>query len=94
MLIYITSVFSSFSGFILYSLKRKHFLLMLLSLEFISLSLYLGLFYYLSMYFMEYFFLMMYLTMIVCEGALGLSILVLMVRVHGNDYVLSFSMLW
>nr|ALO77690.1 NADH deshydrogenase subunit 4L [Urodontus glabratus] len=94
MLIYVSSIFMSLSGFVLYSLNVNIFLLMLLSLEFISLSLYLGLFCYLSMYSMEYFFLMMYLTMIVCEGALGLSILVLMVRVHGNDYVLSFSMLW
>nr|ARH54672.1 NADH dehydrogenase subunit 4L [Stenurella nigra] len=87
-------IFMFFSGLLVFSSKRKHLLLMLLSLEFIVLSLYFGIFIYLMMLNYEYFFSMIFLTMSVCEGALGLSILVLMIRTHGNDYILTFSSLW
>nr|APX40950.1 NADH dehydrogenase subunit 4L [Galeruca luctuosa] len=83
-----------FSGALMFVLNRKHLLMMLLSLEFIVISLYFSMFFYLSNMTYEYFFSMIYLTMSVCEGALGLSMLILMVRVHGNDYILTFSFLW
>nr|YP_009560230.1 NADH dehydrogenase subunit 4L [Oxysarcodexia avuncula]QAA79128.1 NADH dehydrogenase subunit 4L [Oxysarcodexia avuncula] len=73
--------------------NRKHLLSMLLSLEYIVLSLFLLLFIYLSMLNFEFFFSMMFLTFSVCEGALGLSILVSMIRTHGNDYFQSFNIL-
>nr|ARH53996.1 NADH dehydrogenase subunit 4L [Phyllobrotica quadrimaculata] len=82
------------SGSLSFVMNRKHLLLMLLSLEFIVLALYLNIFLYLSMMSFEYFFSMIFLTMSVCEGVLGLSILVMMVRVHGNDYIMTFSNLW
>nr|YP_009527979.1 NADH dehydrogenase subunit 4L [Dichotomius schiffleri]ARU81308.1 NADH dehydrogenase subunit 4L [Dichotomius schiffleri] len=83
-----------FSGLFSFTLKRKHLLLMLLSLEFIILSLYFNLFLYLSFFNFEFFFGMIFLTMSVCEGALGLSILVSLVRTHGNDYFQTFNILW
>uniref|UniRef100_W5XLC4 NADH-ubiquinone oxidoreductase chain 4L n=4 Tax=Sarcophaga TaxID=7384 RepID=W5XLC4_SARPE len=73
--------------------NRKHLLSMLLSLEYIVLSLFLLLFIYLNMLNFEFFFSMMFLTFSVCEGALGLSILVSMIRTHGNDYFQSFNIL-
>nr|QUL58859.1 NADH dehydrogenase subunit 4L [Chrysomya villeneuvi] len=73
--------------------NRKHLLSMLLSLEYIVLSLFLMLFIYLNMLSYENFFSMMFLTFSVCEGALGLSILVSMIRTHGNDYFQSFNIL-
>nr|APX40885.1 NADH dehydrogenase subunit 4L [Psylliodes hispanus] len=82
------------SGAISFILNRKHLLLMLLSLEFIVISLYLNMFMYLMMMNFEFFFSMVFLTISVCEGALGLSILIMMVRVHGNDFILTFSSLW
>nr|AND96272.1 NADH deshydrogenase subunit 4L [Onthophagus cf. taurinus] len=88
------SLLMYFSGLISFVIKRKHLLLMLLSLEFIILSLFLNLFIYLSLFFNEYFFSMIFLTMSVCEGALGLGILVSMIRTHGNDYFNTFSILW
>nr|QWB85803.1 NADH dehydrogenase subunit 4L [Arhopalus rusticus] len=88
------SMFMFISGLIVFSSKRKHLLLMLLSLEFIILSLYSLIFIYLFNMNYEYFFSMIFLTMSVCEGVLGLSILVLMIRSHGNDYILTFSSLW
>nr|YP_010688233.1 NADH dehydrogenase subunit 4L [Csiroleon tumidipalpus]WBR65427.1 NADH dehydrogenase subunit 4L [Csiroleon tumidipalpus] len=81
------------SGCLSYVLKRKHLLSMLLSLEFMVLSLFFLLIIYLMNYGFEFFFSMIFLTFSVCEGALGLSILVSMVRTHGNDYFQSFSIL-
>nr|YP_010925407.1 NADH dehydrogenase subunit 4L [Figulus punctatus]WKD83641.1 NADH dehydrogenase subunit 4L [Figulus punctatus] len=81
-------------GIVSFSLKRKHLLLMLLSLEFIVISLYFGLYFYMSYYDNECYFMLVFLTMSVCEGALGLSLLVLLMRSFGNDFVNSFSLLW
>nr|QHD47909.1 NADH dehydrogenase subunit 4L [Etrocorema hochii] len=73
--------------------KRKHLLLTLLSLEFMVLSIFLGLFIYLVWMSSELYFSMVFLTFSVCEGALGLAILVSMISTHGNDYFQSFSIL-
>nr|ARH54438.1 NADH dehydrogenase subunit 4L [Lebia chlorocephala] len=86
-------IFMFFSGLVMFSSKRKHLLLMLLSLEFIILSLYSLMFIYLSMYSFEYYFSMMFLTFCVCESVLGLSILVSLIRTHGNDFFFSMNML-
>nr|UJG45276.1 NADH dehydrogenase subunit 4L [Azelia zetterstedtii] len=80
-------------GVLTFVSNRKHLLSMLLSLEYIVLSLFLLLFIYLIMTNFEIFFSMMFLTFSVCEGALGLSILVSMIRTHGNDYFQSFNIL-
>nr|ANJ70453.1 NADH dehydrogenase subunit 4L [Hydrochus sp. BMNH1425167] len=88
------SMVTYFMGILSFSLKRKHLLLMLLSLEFIVISLYFNMFIYLSYYNYEYYFSMIFLTMSVCEGALGLSILVSLIRTHGNDYFQTFNVLW
>nr|YP_010730292.1 NADH dehydrogenase subunit 4L [Blondelia inclusa]WEG23159.1 NADH dehydrogenase subunit 4L [Blondelia inclusa] len=82
-----------FMGIFTFVSSRKHLLSMLLSLEYIVLSLFLLLFIYLNMINYENFFSMMYLVFIVCEGSLGLSILVSMIRIYGNDYFQSFNIL-
>nr|YP_010487092.1 NADH dehydrogenase subunit 4L [Eupatorus sukkiti]UWI70876.1 NADH dehydrogenase subunit 4L [Eupatorus sukkiti] len=83
-----------FMGLISFCMKRKHLLLMLLSLEFVMLSLYFNLFLYLMYFNYEFYFSMVFISMSVCEGALGLSILVSMVRTHSNDYFQTFNILW
>nr|AML26539.1 NADH dehydrogenase subunit 4L [Staphylinidae sp. BMNH 1274696] len=88
------SYFMYLSGILMFSLKRKHLLLMLLSLEFIVLSLYFNMLIYLSMMNFEFYFCMIFLSMSVCEGVLGLSLLVSLIRSHGNDYFQTFSVLW
>lgn len=72
--------------------KRKHLLSTLLSLEFIVLRLFFYIFFVLLSYF-ELYFLMYFLTLGVCEGVLGLGILVSIIRSHGNDYFRSFNIL-
>nr|ARH53736.1 NADH dehydrogenase subunit 4L [Blethisa multipunctata] len=86
-------IFMFFSGMVVFSSKRKHLLLMLLSLEFIILSLYILMFIYLSMFDYEYYFSVLFLTFCVCESVLGLSILVSLIRTHGNDFFFSMNML-
>ena len=41
----------------------------------------------------ESYFRIIFLTFRVCEGALGLSILVSIIRTHGNDYFQSFRII-
>jgi len=73
--------------------NRKHLLSILLSLEFIVLILFLLLFIYLNILNYENYFRIIFLTFRVCEGALGLSILVSIIRTHGNDYFQSFRII-
>nr|YP_010952403.1 NADH dehydrogenase subunit 4L [Pseudabris longiventris]WMQ52497.1 NADH dehydrogenase subunit 4L [Pseudabris longiventris] len=95
MMVYVyMSLSMFFSGLIMFSLKRKHLLLMLLSIELMVVALYMMMFIYLSFLDNDYFFSMIFLTFSVCEGALGLSVLVTMIRTHGNDYFQSFNLLW
>nr|YP_010454739.1 NADH dehydrogenase subunit 4L [Heptagenia ngi]QXT45756.1 NADH dehydrogenase subunit 4L [Heptageniidae sp. YW03BF02]QZZ23915.1 NADH dehydrogenase subunit 4L [Heptagenia ngi] len=86
-------VVTMFTGVIVFVSNRKHLLATLLSLEFIVLGIYTLLFIYLMSLGLEMYFTMVFLTFAVCEGALGLSILVSMIRTHGNDYFQSFSVL-
>nr|ALA08466.1 NADH dehydrogenase subunit 4L [Dynomene pilumnoides] len=72
---------------------NKHLLNSLLSLEFMML----GIFWLMNIYMYgvggECYFVLFFLTLAACEGALGLSLLVLIVRTHGNDCFSSFSVL-
>nr|YP_009738136.1 NADH dehydrogenase subunit 4L [Ctenolepisma villosum]QIB71368.1 NADH dehydrogenase subunit 4L [Ctenolepisma villosum] len=73
--------------------QRKHLLMVLLSLEFMVLSMFLLLFLVLNSIYVEVSFSLLFLTFCVCEGSLGLSILVSIVRTHGNDYLNSLVVL-
>nr|YP_008593349.1 NADH dehydrogenase subunit 4L [Ephestia kuehniella]AGV04669.1 NADH dehydrogenase subunit 4L [Ephestia kuehniella]ANH54402.1 NADH dehydrogenase subunit 4L [Ephestia kuehniella] len=80
-------------GNLIFSSKQKHLLVVLLSLEFIVLSLFFFILLYMSYIENNMYMLMVFLVFSVCEGALGLSILVSMIRTHGNDYFQSFNLL-
>nr|YP_009045962.1 NADH dehydrogenase subunit 4L [Thenus orientalis]CDR98458.1 NADH dehydrogenase subunit 4L [Thenus orientalis] len=73
--------------------KCKHLLNTLLSLEFIMLGIFFVLSNCLSVSGNEMYFVLFFLSMVACEGALGLSLLVSIVRTHGNDHYNSFSIL-
>nr|YP_007374660.1 NADH dehydrogenase subunit 4L [Sirthenea flavipes]ADU58106.1 NADH dehydrogenase subunit 4L [Sirthenea flavipes] len=90
---YFLLYFMFFSGLLTFCSMRKHLLLTLLSLEFLSMCLYLSLFNFLYIYSFSYFFILVFLVFIVCEGALGLAILVSLVRSSGNDHISSLSVL-
>nr|YP_010952628.1 NADH dehydrogenase subunit 4L [Sphinx ligustri]WMQ52974.1 NADH dehydrogenase subunit 4L [Sphinx ligustri] len=82
-----------FIGNLIFISKNKHLLIILLSLEFMVLSIFFFLLMYLMMINYDMYMLMVFLVFSVCEGSLGLSILVSMIRTHGNDYFQSFNLL-
>nr|YP_010570566.1 NADH dehydrogenase subunit 4L [Palomena angulosa]UZG89990.1 NADH dehydrogenase subunit 4L [Palomena angulosa] len=86
-------LFNLLCGVIIFCSTRKHLLLSLLSLEFMVLCVFLFMFMMMMNYGYELYFSMIFLVFTVCEGALGLSILVSLVRSQGNDYLLSMSLL-
>nr|YP_002970770.1 NADH dehydrogenase subunit 4L [Valentia hoffmanni]ACJ69582.1 NADH dehydrogenase subunit 4L [Valentia hoffmanni] len=81
------------SGFLVFCSMRKHLLLTLLSLEFLVLCLYILFFVFLFLYELSMYFLLIFLTFSVCEGVMGLGILVSIIRSHGGDGVNSLSVL-
>nr|UHA55366.1 NADH dehydrogenase subunit 4L [Ancylis unculana] len=91
--IFLVIFFMYFVGNLIFVSKHKHLLIILLSLEFMVLSIFM--FMLLILMYMNYnmYMLMVFLVFSVCEGALGLSILVSMIRTHGNDYFQSFNLL-
>ncbi len=72
---------------------RKHLLATLLSLEGVTLVLFGLLSWIASMWSGLASFILLFLTFVACEGALGLSLLVIIVRWWGEDRVLSLNLL-
>nr|YP_010287516.1 NADH dehydrogenase subunit 4L [Luxiaria mitorrhaphes]UKT61847.1 NADH dehydrogenase subunit 4L [Luxiaria mitorrhaphes] len=90
---YVIIIFMFMIGNLIFISKYKHLLIILLSLEFMVLSVFFFLLMYLLMLNYEMYMLMVFLVFSVCEGALGLSILVSLIRTHGNDFFKSFNLL-
>nr|UCP07172.1 NADH dehydrogenase subunit 4L [Nanhuaphasma hamicercum] len=85
--------FIFFCGLLVYSFNYNHFLMTLLSLEYIVLSLF-GFIFFVFMYFhYDIYVLMFILTFWICEGVLGLSLMVMLIRGYGNDYFSSYNIL-
>nr|YP_010956299.1 NADH dehydrogenase subunit 4L [Troglocarcinus corallicola]WMY25263.1 NADH dehydrogenase subunit 4L [Troglocarcinus corallicola] len=93
LLMIVSSMFMFLCGLWSFSYYHKHLLNSLLSLEFMMLSIYWLLSLAISGLGSEIYISLFFLTLTVCEGALGLSLLVLIVRSHGGDYFKSFSVL-
>lgn len=87
------AVFIIFCGLWRFISYNKHLLNSLLRLEFIMLGVFWLLRLQLSIVGREIYISLFFLTLAVCEGALGLSLLVLIVRRHGNDYFKRFNLL-
>nr|AYN73159.1 NADH dehydrogenase subunit 4L [Paropaon sp. OR337] len=87
-----TSLFIYIVGVYIFSSKRKHLLMVLLSLEYIVLALFMFIIVFMIEFNRDYFFPVVFLVFSVCEGVLGLSILVSMIRSHGNDFFNSFGL--
>lgn len=80
-----------FSGFWIYCSTREHLLSVLLRLEFIAIRIFFV--FLLGIFEGTYFYSLIFLVITACEGALGLSILVIISRTHGGDYFKSFNFL-
>ncbi|YP_009250840.1 NADH dehydrogenase subunit 4L (mitochondrion) [Cimex lectularius] len=81
------------SGLFAYCSAYSHLLLMLLSLEYLVLILFLMFFVFFTGLGSGYYFILVFLSFSVCEGVLGLSLLVSLIRCHGNDNLMTMSML-
>nr|YP_009050183.1 NADH dehydrogenase subunit 4L [Megabalanus ajax]AGZ19744.1 NADH dehydrogenase subunit 4L [Megabalanus ajax] len=77
----------------IYISKRKHLMNMLISLEYIVLSIFLLLMLCTMKLGIETYLSLIFLVASVCEGSLGVGIMVTMVRSHGSDYMSCFSAL-
>lgn len=80
-------------GVISFVSLQKHLLNALLRLEFIILGIFFILVLYRSKISNELNYIFFFLSLAACEGALGLSLLVSIVRSHGNDYFKGFRRL-
>nr|QBZ38143.1 NADH dehydrogenase subunit 4L [Muirodelphax atratus] len=74
------------------SLVRKHYLMSLISLEFIFITLFNMFYLYLNFFNFEFSLGLVYLILGVVESSLGLSLLVFLVRKSTFIYVNSFSL--
>nr|ACI95021.1 NADH dehydrogenase subunit 4L [Sivaloka damnosus] len=81
-----------FSGTLSLLFVRKHYLMSLLSLEFMILSLFYMNFNFLEFFYFDFYFLIIFLVLGVCEGVLGLSLIVYLVRKNSLDYVDTISL--
>uniref|UniRef100_UPI00315CD3A7 NADH dehydrogenase subunit 4L n=1 Tax=Choucentrus sinensis TaxID=3038122 RepID=UPI00315CD3A7 len=79
-------------GILSLSLVRKHIFLCLISLEFMVVYLLVIIYLYCILFFNSFYIYVMLICFYVCEGVLGLSLIVLMIRCHSNDYLNSMYM--
>lgn len=86
----IVIIFCGIWGFITYN---KHILNSLLRLEFIILGVFWLIRIQLTLVGREIYFSLFFLTLAACEGSLGLTMLILVVRSHGNDVFSRFNLL-
>nr|YP_010701549.1 NADH dehydrogenase subunit 4L [Amphibalanus reticulatus]WCJ53097.1 NADH dehydrogenase subunit 4L [Amphibalanus reticulatus] len=77
----------------IYISKRKHLMNMLISLEYLVLSIFILLMLVTFMMGLETYVSLIFLVASVCEGSLGVGMMVGMVRSHGSDYISSFNAL-
>jgi len=73
--------------------KHKHILIMLLIIEYCVVNLFGVICLMFSFYRIDLYFMLIFLTFGVCEGALGLGILISMARMFGNDYFILIRIL-
>ncbi|YP_002323939.1 NADH dehydrogenase subunit 4L (mitochondrion) [Acyrthosiphon pisum] len=86
-------MFMLFSGVLFYIFNFNHLLMMLLGLEYLLLILSLLFLMNLMMFIKQYILLLVFFIFCISESVLGLTILILMVRMYGNDYMKSLMVL-
>nr|AWH98436.1 NADH dehydrogenase subunit 4L [Conus spurius] len=86
------SILGVMASLLTLSLQYKHLLSILLSLEAVTMSLFVLMFSMSSNISLMGETSLILITLGACEASLGLAILVAIIRAEGNDYVSSFSM--
>uniref|UniRef100_UPI00315CAEAF NADH dehydrogenase subunit 4L n=1 Tax=Centrotypus assamensis TaxID=3038120 RepID=UPI00315CAEAF len=83
--------FLMFFGVLSLVLIRSHVFLCLVGLEFIIIYLLLIIYFY-CLLFSSFYVYVIFMVFLVCEGVLGLGLVVLMIRCHSNDFLNSMYM--
>nr|YP_010610702.1 NADH dehydrogenase subunit 4L [Luteuthis dentatus]WAP91470.1 NADH dehydrogenase subunit 4L [Luteuthis dentatus]WAP91496.1 NADH dehydrogenase subunit 4L [Luteuthis dentatus] len=81
------SLFMYMSGLVILLMQWKHVLNVMISLEIMMLGVLMSFIFTWGVMSLDYFLIMILVVFSVCEASLGLSLLVSMIRCHGNDYV-------
>ena len=92
-LVYYVPLVGIRAGLLTFVSSRKHLLNTLLSLEFIIVNLFWFMVVLVTNVGGDLYFRLFFLTLAACEGALGLGLLVSIVRSHGNDNFRGFRVL-
>ena len=87
----ILSLFGIIISLVALSFQYKHLLRILLRLEAITINLFIFLFFSSSNVIFNGQISLILITLGACEASLGLAVLVIIIRVEGNDYVSRFS---
>nr|YP_011014845.1 NADH dehydrogenase subunit 4L [Epyhemisphaerius bistriatus]WQB38526.1 NADH dehydrogenase subunit 4L [Epyhemisphaerius bistriatus] len=88
----VISFFIYISGLFGLIFVRKHFLMSLLMLEFLVLSLFFYIFFFFGFFCNDYYFVFIFLILGVCEGVIGLSLIVNLSRSSSTDYLSLFCL--
>lgn len=86
-------MFILFSGILFYIFNFNHLLIILLGLEYLLLILSLLFLINLIIFIKQYILLLVFFIFCIRERVLGLTILILIVRIYGNDYLKSLIIL-
>nr|YP_009443408.1 NADH dehydrogenase subunit 4L [Diaphorina lycii]ATR80192.1 NADH dehydrogenase subunit 4L [Diaphorina lycii] len=82
-------LFMFYFGLNMFFMLKKHVLMLLLTLEFLVLTILLMLLNFLMNFMFDGMILIYFIIVMVCEGVMGLVLLTLLVRSHGSDYTKS-----
>nr|UVU30563.1 NADH deshydrogenase subunit 4L [Euceros serricornis] len=86
------TIYLTFMSFLMLNCFFKHMLLFVITFEFIMLNIMYMLFNMSNYFNININIIIFFLIINVCESALSLSLIILLVRSHGNDYINSISM--
>ena len=92
-LLFFIPIFIFLVGTWIYISKRKHLINILIRLEYLVLSIFILLILVTFLIGLETYVSLIFLVASVCEGRLGVGIIVGIVRSHGSDYISSFNVL-
>nr|QXX99495.1 NADH dehydrogenase subunit 4L [Dimorphostylis asiatica] len=86
-------MFCSVTSFLVLVMNYEYFLTLLIALEFMVVSVIFLLVFCLSGLSYEFYIVLYVMTFTVCESALGLSVLIFMVRSRGSEYFSSMNLM-
>nr|AIC09095.1 NADH dehydrogenase subunit 4L [Gasteruption sp. M19] len=86
-------LFFIFMSFFMLMYFVKHLLMMLVVMEFILVGMMYFMFFVFNYLDMNYSFFIYFMVLGVCEGVMGLSLMVIMMRMFGNDYIKVLSLM-